>query len=326
MEREVWRPICEGTTLRLRLRTPSANVITTVSRSEAGLIDLVAATRVPDWRQGWTKFARDGTLSDVLAFYFDRILVYIARSAFLNCTAAIGMAYGVDCTFQYGSWISELLVARAAPWAGPSGDTTRVIEPCQSRAIDSRNGSPRRRYCAAIAGGLNALDPHLHRMLYCYVRALRLLNEGFWEDSVSSLDAAVRIATDLVRDRMRNPAGNAHEAMIRQLRVGSRTDASLGELRALRNYFGAHPGEAGFWDFPDDRGDDVLVMFESVEQLVWAAARFERAHRHVHPIDGGDWSDWFRTHAHLLSNIVWFRLATPAPEPLSSSRPRKRSQ
>jgi hypothetical protein len=107
--------------------------------------------------------------------------------------------------------------------------------------------------------------------------------------------------------------------MIRELRLGARTDASLGELRALRNYFGAHPGEAGFWDFPDDRADEVLVMFEAVEQLVWAAARLEAAHRQVHPVGSGDWSNWFRAHAHGLSNIVWFRLAALDSEPLSAA-------
>ena len=62
-------------------------------------------------------------------------------------------------------------------------------------------------------------------------------------------------------------------------------------------------------------------MSSPSRRLVWAAARFEAAHRKVHPVGGGDWSNWFGAHAHSLSNIVWFRLAALDSEPLSVSGP-----
>ena len=99
--------------------------------------------------------------------------------------------------------------------AAPSGSVRRRIRNQGSRC--SGNRSPRQRYFAAVAKQLNSLDPYVHRMLYCYLRALRLRNEEFWEDSVTPLDAAVRIAAELVRNRLGNVTGNPYEAMISEL-------------------------------------------------------------------------------------------------------------
>jgi hypothetical protein len=118
------------------------------------------------------------------------------------------MAYGVDCTFQYGSWLSERRVSRGADWTAPCRLGVPLADGEESRTGESGSRSPRQRYFAAVAKRLNALDPHLHRMLYCYLRALRLRNEEFWEDSVTSLDATVRIAAELVRNRLGNVTEN----------------------------------------------------------------------------------------------------------------------
>jgi hypothetical protein len=320
-ERQVFRPVLEGTSLQLGLLADLSVVGTVSNCTDHGLFDIVAGARVPDWRTGWSSFARDESISDVVSYYFDRLCLYITRSAMLNCTAAISMAYAVDCTFQYGSWRNEFVAPRGGAWGRPLHAWSS--DRADSAVLDFRpvaRTSPRQRYFTTVATQLNALDPHLHRILYCYVRALRLRNEEFWEDCVSSLDAAVRIAADLVATRTRT-GQNRYQTMVEAFGLNSATDATLGQLRALRNYFGAHPGEAGFWDFPDDRADDVIAMFAAVQQIIWASVRFETAHRRLH-LPAGDWSSWFRQHAYLLNNIVWRRLTIPRSDTAPLSRQR----
>jgi hypothetical protein len=179
--------------------------------------------------------------------------------------------------------------------------------------------SSRQRCCRTYIDSLNTLDPHLHRILYSYLRALRLRNGEFWADAVISLDSAVDVAEQMVRARTKTGHAHAGQSLISALQLSEHTDVMLGYLRALRNYFGAHPSQAGFWDFDEDYVDTVDSMFAVVRDVVWAASRFELHHRVVEPCADDGWARWFYAHAGVLSPTVWFRLDPPSWTPLSSA-------
>lgn len=317
----LFRPICEDTRLRFCHQSGETAVLTTrVANSADSTLTLLAGISAPPWRRGWRRISCNEFVSDILDDYFHSVTTYIARSRFLNVTAAIGLAYATDCTFQYGSHSREVLIGPAPYLPSTFAECIELVSrDLDVVALPRFPESSRQRYCRTLINCLNALDPQIHRILYLYLRALRLRNGDFWEDAIVSLDSAVDVAANLVRERARTGNAHAGESMVSALQLSDRVDAMLGELRTWRNYFGAHPGEAGFWDFGDDYSEAVDEMFAAVRLVVLSASRFEAQHRLVESEPHDGWAAWFRDHAATLGPMVWFRVNPPASQPLSST-------
>lgn len=317
-----FRTIIEDTRLQLDYR-PETTAVFTIARAVHGAdstLALVAGAVAPAWKRGWRQISRNEHVSDILDDYFYAMTTYILRSRYLKVTAAIGLTYAIDSTFQYGSWGREALIGPEPYLPTTFGALTEIVtRELNIQALASSSVSSKQRLCRMFIDSLNTLDPQIHRMLHFYLRALRLRNGEFWEDAVISLDSVVDVVMQLVRERAE--AGHAHpgKAMISALRLSDRTDAMLGYLRALRNYFGAHPSHAGFWDFGDDYAETVEKMFEAVYEVVWSASQFELGHRIVEPDPKDGWANWFCRHAAILSPTVWFRLDPPSWTPISSA-------
>lgn len=317
----VFRPINEDSWVRVDHRSVTTVVFTTrVTQGFDTTLELVAGVLGPAWQRGWKRVSRNEHVSSIVDDYFHAMTTYVFRSRFLKITAALGLAYEVDCTFQFGSWSREMLVG-AEPYLQPTfgASAERVARDVAVVPVRRWRESSRQRYCHTLIDSLNTLDPHIHRILYLYLRALRLRNGEFWEDAVISLDSAVDVAEQLVRERTTPAGAHSGQAMISALQLSDHTDAVLGHLRTLRNYFGAHPSQAGFWDFGEDYADIVESMFAAVRDVVWAASRFEARHRVVEPDADHGWAAWFHAHAGILSPTVWFRLDPPPAMPLSSA-------
>jgi hypothetical protein len=95
-------------------------------------------------------------------------------------------------------------------------------------------------------------------------------------------------------------------------------DKHLGQLFALRSYFGAHPGESGWWDVRDNYYESTEHIFSAVKRLVEVVAQAEERHRVVDP-QPTLWSEWFLENASVISRPVWFRFDGPPWVPLSQS-------
>jgi hypothetical protein len=317
----VFRPVQEDSQVRLDHRGETAAVFTTrAAQGSDSSLALVAGALAPAWRRGWTRVSPNEHVSDIIDDYFHAVTTYILRSRFLTITSALGLVYEVDSTFQFGSWLQELTI-------GPEPYLPPTFGVCVERVSRDRNALPwhnrptsrRQRYFDTLVDSLNTLDPHIHRMLYLYLRALRLWNGEFAADAIISLDSAVDVAEQLVKDRLKVAGAHSGQALISALRLSDQTDEKLGHLRALRNYYGAHPSQAGFWDFDEDYAETVREMIAAVRDLVWSASRFESNHRIVQPDADQGWARWFHAHAGILSPTIWFRLDPPPWTPLSSA-------
>lgn len=320
----VFRSIHEDSEIRLDHRSETAAVVTTRSaRGSVSTLTLVVGALAPAWKRGWKRVSRNEVVSDIVDDYFHAVTTYILRSRFLAITSALGIVYAVDSTFQFGTWSGESTVG-PEPYLPPTFGACleRLSHDVDVLTLRKESASSRQRYCCTLINSLNTLDPHIHRMLYLYLRALRLRNGEFAEDTIISLDSVVDVAEQLVQDRRKAAGAHAGQAMISALQLSNRTDNKLGHLRALRNYFGAHPSQAGFWDFEEDYHVTVEEMFAAVRDVVWSASRFESHHRVVEPDVDQGWAQWFHAYIRVLNPVIWFRLDPPPYTPLSSALPK----
>ena len=320
-QRVVFRSICEDTSLRFDYQSDDVAVFTTCPRTDIDSMTTVfAGTSAPMWRGGWKRISRDESVRSIVEDFFWAASTYVLRSRFLNITAAIALAYGTDCTFQFSSESMEQTTGPDPYLPSTFTECAELFSRRMNTEVMRRSSeNSRQRYCRTLIQYLNALDPQIHRMLYLYVRALRLRNAEFWEDAIISLDSVVEVAMKLVRERAKAASDHPGKAMISALQLSDRVDTMLGELQTWRNYFGAHPGEAGFWDFGEDYADAIDSMFLAVQQVVWAASRYEVRHRLVEPDAHDGWAAWFRHHAAILGPIIRFRVNPPIFTPLSST-------
>ncbi len=314
----VFRTLVGSNGLTCRIETPTLVVLDAPGGLDEGE-SLVAGTIYPAWRRGWRNLDPDEHVYDAVSYYFHAIATYILRSRLLNCSSAIALTYRRACDFSHGSRMWEQLV-------GPEDYAVQSFAAAIATVVSthglSRGGMPatsrKRREFLAWVSTTNALDPYIHRMLYQFVRATQLRERDFYEDSVNALDSTVDVAAQFVRDRLGRRADRQRAEMVAALKIPAVEDSILGHLNALRNYFGAHPGESGWWDFRDNYADRIDEMFEAVKHLIWEVCGQERIHRLVDP-DPSVWSDWFVRHAAVISVPVWFRFDGPSWKPLSQS-------
>ena len=278
---------------------------------------LVAGVLYPVWRGDWRHISTDEHVYDEIWYYFHAITTYILRSRLLNCTGAIALSFGKACDFRYGSRMWEARVGLDVRGTATFGDVVaKAIQEWEMSSNPCPPTSPRRHQFLNWIPLINALDPYVHRMLYQYVRAVGLREADFLEDAVTALDSAVDVAAQFVRDRLRRDASKPGAELIAAFDLGREIDNTLGHLHALRNYFGAHPGESGWWDFRDNYSEGVHSMFDAVRYVVWRICRAETRHRSVEP-HPEVWSDWFVRYATVISQPVWFRFDGPSWKPLS---------
>jgi hypothetical protein len=95
--------------------------------------------------------------------------------------------------------------------------------------------------------------------------AFETANSG--ADAIISLDFAGDVTEQFVRDRLKTAGAHSGQALVSALQLSDRTDEQLGHLRALRNYYGAHPSQARFWDFDEDYAETVGEMFAIVRGI-----------------------------------------------------------
>lgn len=279
---------------------------------------LVAGVTCPEWRGGWRDIDRDEDIGNTFWYFFHAVRTYIIRSRLLRCTAAISLTYGRACDFRHGDQMWELLIGPDRGGAATfDAAVDKLMRESHLRARQPRSTRKLREFQAWVSR-LNVLDPYVHRMLYQYIRAVRLRTDDSYEDALTSLDSVVEVAAQFVRDRLGARSARRRRDLVPVLGLSHADDKHLGQLFALRSYFGAHPGESGWWDVRDNYYESTEHIFSAVKRLVEVVAQAEERHRVVDP-QPTLWSEWFLENASVISRPVWFRFDGPPWVPLSQS-------
>lgn len=276
------------------------------SQAFIGGDQIFGVVRAPDWFGGWRAAATDEYIEDALWRFFYYTSVYVARSRFLNGLAAIALTYHRGCDSRY---------MEPREFVAPVGETMQAhLAAARLEAVPAPNPNRRSGLMAKWLRDLNGLDPWIHRVLFQYVRAVRLLNAGFWEDGINALDSVIDVASQFPRDRLRLSSPTPRDALIPFASLSTDQASQLSSLNELRDYFGAHPSQSGWWDVQDHYADFVEYALDTVKKVIAKIAEAERANRLVEPEPVISWSDWFRHCCHVLGPPIWFRFDGPAAE------------
>ncbi len=258
---------------------------------------LWVVTVAPDWGSGWTRLTQDEDLHDLLSNFFRLASQYVARSRAANILGAVAMVYRQPLDFRFG----DFRKIRVEPtfsrrWTGVAQKLGLPVG-----TLGRHHG--RRRAVAVLAAHLNCLQPHVHRMVFQYLRALKLKADGYDEEFITALDGAVSVALQFARDVLGEAAAFDRNDLARKFLHPSDATA-LALLYDLRCYFGAHPSQGKWWDFGEMYEEELDVLLDVAERLVRGVALTDH-HSGVDPRPAS-WSGWFKTNCLLLWNAVWF--------------------
>lgn len=263
---------------------------------------LFAFTLMPAWRTGFGDVIRDKQLYDLITDFFWLANQYVARSRAASLVGALAFTFGRACDFRVGD-----LVWRRYSVLDPH---TRIPPLPLFSSARGRDATLR-----VWANHLNALDPHVHRAIFQYVRALSLRQHGFEQEALVCLDGAVSVAADFEKLHVRKPGVQAKpkeraiDVVSSDFGLTAYDVAALETLNALRNHFGAHPSQGKWWDFSElPVADDEQMdrYFDAVKTVIWKLGYKEQQYRAVE-IEPASWSAWFEQNAMMLWDVVWFR-------------------
>lgn len=260
---------------------------------------LVAGVVMPMWRSSWRKVSDNEEVRDVIDFFFHFASQYIARSRISSMLGAIATVY--DCSFDFRTdWIRSLRVEDNEVEAAKRRLAQELGMTIQSPEDPRR----RKRLFSTWAQGLNCLDPFIHRAVYQFWRSTSLWESGFLEEATVALDSVVSIAAEFSQIRIQH-TDSPRESLSTTLGVSEKDAEAIQHLYELRCDFGAHPSQSKWWDFAEIYGDDIHNLRATVKRVLWHLASAEADHRVVNPAPK-KWSTWFRKHATMVLESVWF--------------------
>mgnify|MGYP001019909425 CR=1 FL=1 len=258
---------------------------------------LWVVAEAPDWGKGWSRFDKDEHVAQLVSHFFHSAGQYVARSRMANIVGAIALTYRVPLEFRYADKMSMARRVRNGRLTREAVAQSFHLEQKAESRVSSRD-----RLASQWGSLLNCLQPHLHRMVYQYLRALKLEENGHLEESVTALDGVVTVALQFAREALGWTFGREETL---QRFVGPADSQLLGRLYALRCAFGAHPSCGKWWDFGELYEDELNEFPDVISRLIRSVAMLERTHRSVE-VAPTSWAEWFQTNCHLLWRAVWF--------------------
>jgi hypothetical protein len=261
---------------------------------------LAAITFMPEWKYAWKWEVSDEVAYDIISDFFHFASQYIARARHANMLGALAAAFGRTADFR-GNRCIELV----SKLGRDEGQLARLEHELGRRRARGSAMRTRSRHFAAWARILNCLDPHVHRAVFQFVRAIKLMQAGFPEESIMSVDGLASVACQLVIDRRGTTIAKPRGGLATALKLSAPDQASIDTLYELRCNFGAHPAQTKWWDFAELYEDEIEAYFALATRLLRGVAVFETSHRAVNP-EPASWSEWFTDNALWLWDAVWF--------------------
>lgn len=259
--------------------------------------ELRIATAVPDWWFGWKKISKLEYISEIIDGEFHFLVQYIFRASKLNILAALSYCEDIGLEFfqRSGSY------TRHSDWK-------KERESCIEKFFDDVEYSESElgESVRDIAHKINCLDPDINRIVYYYIEAKRLKNEGFWRSAITDLQSVVDAVVDYMRKRKKvSGETNWRDTLKYHLRVEIKNVEQLENLYELRNNFTAHPAHSKWWDFSEIFDDEIENCFDVVEDLLLLVFNYENANRIIEK-EPLRWSKWYEDNTHIIFDTIGF--------------------
>jgi len=261
---------------------------------------LLIGTVVPYWSSGLKDICKDEQIEDLISAFFHFASQYIARSKMLDIIGSIAFTYNRAGDY-WGSMMHTINFDRSN-----KVELSEIFDK-HGFAIPNDFGiRGRNRQFLQWNKVLNALDPYMNRMIFNYIKAMKLDQSNFSEEAVLSLNKTVDIAMQFITERLKVTINcrNKYETF-QHIGLNKIECKDLERLYQLRCYFGAHPSMSKWWDFYEIYGDDINEYFFTVKKLILKIAFAENQNRVVekNPVL---WSEWFYSNAQMLWDANWF--------------------
>ncbi|HYE08857.1 MAG TPA: hypothetical protein VEF53_01610 [Patescibacteria group bacterium] len=256
---------------------------------------LLVGVLCPNWSSGWKDICKDEFISDQIDTFFFIATQYIYRSFQINLIGSIAFTYNRYVDYK-GNYISQTSL--------PSF-TKEFQEFERDIKTKSNKRTERVKHYLNI---INALDPHVNKALYYYVKAITLYDNNFSEEAVTNLDNSIDVMTQFVKERLRLPTLARKDILSivdTQLGLGKNTLDSLEKLYLLRCRFSSHPAFSKWWDFGEIYEDNIESFFHTVRYSLVKMFEYETNNRTISP-NPEKWSDWFKLNADKVYNATWF--------------------
>jgi len=258
---------------------------------------LMVGSLFPFWDQGLRKLCVDEYIFDNISTFLFFASQYVGRSCMINALGAIALTYNRSCDFR-GHSMTKMTVGNDS--AHRLEDMFRTIP--APRRFPNGKEKELKVWCSI----LNSLDPYINRILFNYIRAINLNEEGFAEEAIVALDNTVDVSVQLLRQRCKGLVGERLDILALNLDLNARDIYILDCLYQLRCFFGAHPSVSKWWDFGETYEHSFNGYFDSIKTLIYKIAQFEASNRIVEK-NPCVWSEWFNKNVMMLWDAVWFQ-------------------
>jgi hypothetical protein len=256
----------------------------------------------PSWH-GAKSVARDDDVAQLISDFAHLGSQYVLRSRIVGAQFALSAVYQVACDFRRAGMM------RYTEQVGDLKRAQLLIE--ENYPKPNANRKSRNRQLESWMKVANCLDPHIHRAVYQFWRAVALHDAGFFEDSFSSLDGVVAVGAEALHLWLGLKEQPTRIDAAKELNLSAEDQKLAGQLYALRCGFGAHPPVSKWWDFYELYEGHVEVFFDFVGRFLKQLCALECRYRRVDP-SPPMWGQWFSNHADMLLDVVWF---TKLPNP-----------
>ncbi|CAH1386821.1 hypothetical protein [Candidatus Nitrotoga sp. M5] len=281
----------------------SGKRITLIHRSEKCILfpsenTLKVITVVPSWSRGMREYFNDESVYDYASRFFHFAEQYLSRASYIEIIGCIALTYNHTSHF-YSDSVTKYLVGSGIYTIEnilKKHDVPKLVK------MDSTN----QKHFLKIYNMANGLDPFIHRMLFNYLRSLKLYKHDFFEETITSLDKSINVVEQYIKQRLGVNKINMREALCEALCLNDEETAELKKLYELRCYFGGHPALSKWWDFSEIYTEEEMSYYINlVKKVAIKAIELESKNRVVdkHP---SNWHEWFKNNWLMLWQSVWF--------------------
>lgn len=253
--------------------------------------------RSPQWTYMWSDKVKNKEIEYDISNFFHFSQQYITRSYMISGLAAIALTYNISVDFRYRSVNNYMHNQRFLL-------KDEILSKFNVNTEKFTTTSNKEKEVRVWFNLINGLDPYIQRAVFYYLRAIRLRDQGFFEEAITKLDIVAEVCLSLITDRIDHVVKVKND-MSNFLHFDADQLYLIDRLYHLRSVFGAHATVTKWWDFAEIYSQEIDDSFNIIKTLIWKICNIEKQNRSVdnNPIS---WSDWFFNNSEFIWDAVWF--------------------
>ncbi len=157
--------------------------------------NLISGVLLPFWNpqhQNYGfRFSQNPDVSDMVGDFFRYASNYVSRSRIASLVGAIAIVYDKACDFRYEGFEIRRVNSENPECESEHYEKHAISQDSKSEDFES------------WAKKLNCLDPFVHRAVYQFWRATKLMEAEFFEESITPLDSCVSVIAEFIKKKLR---------------------------------------------------------------------------------------------------------------------------